>query len=131
MLPNMRLPRVNTRLTTMTVNRKNIRLRKEVTIRQRFLNCLSFFILYCSCSARGRSSVKSDSGRVEGCGVEWSAGESDKEISQRSIVEFVYMQHVKARGSRQAGRLEHLTADHLHILHVHAQPVLNVFVSRA
>lgn len=67
MLPNIRLPRVRTRLTTMTVKRKNIRLRNEVTIRQRFRNCLSFFILICSCSALGRSRVKSDSGLVEGC----------------------------------------------------------------
>lgn len=70
MLPNMRLPLVSTRLTTMTVSRKNSRLRKDVMMRHRFLNFLSRFIFICSCSARGRSSVKSDSGLVEGCGRE-------------------------------------------------------------
>lgn len=67
MLPNMRLPRVNTRLTTITVSRKKMRLRNEVIIRQRLRNCLSFFIFACNCSARGTSNVKSDSGLVEGC----------------------------------------------------------------
>lgn len=67
MLPNIRLPLVKTKLTIMTVKRKNNKLRKYVVRRHRLRNRLSFSILIRSSSARGMSRVKSDSGRVDGC----------------------------------------------------------------
>uniref|UniRef100_A0A1A9V2H9 Uncharacterized protein n=1 Tax=Glossina austeni TaxID=7395 RepID=A0A1A9V2H9_GLOAU len=60
MLPNIRLPRVSTKLTTITVNKKNIKLKNVVIKRHLWRNFFSFSIFMRNCSARGKSKRKSE-----------------------------------------------------------------------